>query len=202
MLWLPEFAGLEGNSNAGAVLTAAFRQFEQNNPGLRVDVQVKSETGKASIFNYLHSSQLVAPSILPDLVLINTQQLWQLADVGIVPPLAPAEILQPGDYYQSAFDAVSYQEQTLGIPFASTVVHSAYFTDQLPKAPVTWKDLFTYGQSYLIPGGGDGFNNASMLVQYVGAGGQLLADGSISSPDALQAMFNFLVDARAARRPA
>jgi len=84
VVWLPAFSGLTTESSAGATLNSAFHQFEQENPSVKLDIQVKADVGTASLFNFLRSAQEVAPSILPDLVLINTQQLWQIVDLGMV----------------------------------------------------------------------------------------------------------------------
>ena len=179
------------------ILTSAFHQFEQANPGTRVDAQVKAESGISSLVNYLRSGQRAAPSIMPDVALVNTQHLWQLADLGLVTEISPAELGQFGPYYQFALDAVTYNDLIYGIPYAADILHVAYYLDQLETPPTTWSELFSGEQEFLFPGsGGDGFQNASILLQYIGAGGQLLEDGSISNPEALEAVFEFLVEGR------
>ena len=197
VLWLPEFSDAETSNSAGSILSDVFHRFEQENPGVNVDVQIKAETGTASLFNYLRSAQLVAPSILPDVVLLDTQHLWQIADLGLVPSLTTTETLSISDFYQFSLDAVTYNKEMYGIPYAADVIHIVYYQDQLQTAPGTWKDLYLAQQPYLFPGNGsEGYGNAAMLLQYVDAGGQLLEDGSVSSAEALNEVFNFLVEAR------
>jgi ABC-type glycerol-3-phosphate transport system substrate-binding protein len=63
--------------------------------------------------------------------------------------------------------------------------------------PATWNELLAGNHKFLFPGnGGDGFRNSPLLLQYIGAGGQLLEDGSVSSDEALEAVFEFLVEGR------
>lgn len=197
VVWLPAFSGLAGEESAGDILASAFRQFEQNHPGVRVDVDVKAETGPASLFSYLRSAQRVAPSVLPDIILINTQSLWQLVDLGLVPPLPEDQTGRAGDFYQFSLDAVRYGGQIYGIPYAADTIHLAFPTGQLDKPPTTWGELFAGGLPYYFAtAGGDLYHNGSVLLQYVGAGGQLLEDGSTSNDEALRALFDFIVEGR------
>ncbi len=197
VVWLPDFSGLAGEDSAGDILAATFHQFEQTHPGIRIDVQVKAASGPADLFSYLRSAQRVAPSILPDVVLINTQALWQLADLGLALPIPAEQAKRAGDFYQFSLDAVAYQGQAYGVPYAADVLHLAAQDNPVEQTPATWSNLFADGQPYwFAAAGGDLYQNGSVLMQYVGAGGQLLEDGSTSSEEALQAVFDFLVEGR------
>ncbi len=197
VVWLPAFSGVAGEDSAGDVLAAAFHQFEQTHPGVRVDVQIKSESGPADLFSYLRSAQRVAPSILPDVVLINTQALWQIVDLGLAAPIAADQAARVDDFYPFTMDAVRYGGQVYGIPYAADAIHLAYHADQTQQPPETWNQLFTGGRPYwFAAGGNDLFHDGVALLQYVGAGGQLLEDGSTSSDEALRAFFDFLVEGR------
>jgi ABC-type glycerol-3-phosphate transport system substrate-binding protein len=164
-----------------------------------VDAQVKAETGIAGIFQFLRSAQQVAPTILPDLVLVNTQQLWQLVDLGLVSALSEAEFAQQTgeetDSYPFAQNAITYRSQLYGIPYAADLVQGAFEPDA--AMPATWANLLAAPQPFLFPGGNEeGYQPAHTLLQYVAAGGELLEDGSITSPEALRAYFDFLAEGR------
>jgi arabinogalactan oligomer/maltooligosaccharide transport system substrate-binding protein len=105
-----------------------------------VDVQIKAENGEASLLNYLRVAQRVAPLILPDIIVINTQQLWQIVDLGLIEAIELGEIGQAGDFYQFALDAVTYNGQTYGIPYTADLLHLAYHQNQLTTAPTTWEE--------------------------------------------------------------
>lgn len=197
VVWAPDFAGVSRNDNAGNVLTSALRRFELSHPGLRLETHVKAETGTASLLNHLRSAQRVAPSILPDLVLINTQQLWQLVDIGLVPPLAPAEQPALTGYYPFAWNAVAYRERSYGFPYAAEVIQQVYNPETDYSPPTTWREALAGTGPWRYPAAGGGlFDNATVLLQYAGAGGVLMEDGSVSDPDALSAVFRFLTSAR------
>ena len=72
VLWVPEFLDPNPDTNAGRVLDAAMTQFKQANPNVTLDVKLKAEIGEAGLFQYLRSAQKVAPSILPDIIAIDT----------------------------------------------------------------------------------------------------------------------------------
>jgi hypothetical protein len=218
VIWLPASTSLSAGDAAGGVLEDVFHQFEQSHPGVQVDAQVKAETGAAGLASFLRIAQQVAPSILPDIVLLNTQQIWPLADLGLAQPLSAAEIalIEPdelSDLYPFALEAVTYRDQQTGIPYAADVVHGVYPVDDGGEdegdeqtaennlaAPATWAELLAAPQPFLFPGGnGEGFQPDHTLLQYAGAGGELNEDGVISSPAAVRDYLEFLAAGREQR---
>ncbi len=195
VVWLPPLSGFAADGNAGVVLENAFVQFEQQHPGIRLDVQVKAETGTASLLNYLRNAQQAAPTVLPDLVLINTQQLWQLVDLGLVQPIDEDEIMGDVDFFGVGRTAVSYRDQSMGVPYALDIVHLVYDSAATPVPPVDWTALREEGRHYLFPGA-ESAAPSELLQQYVGAGGVLRDDGAIGDATALQAYFDHIATAR------
>lgn len=197
VLWLPAFTGLANDGSAGAVLDAAFKQFEQAQPAVRLDIQVKAESGPADLLGYLQSTQQVAPSLLPDLILIDTQQLWQLADLGMIPPLTPEEYSFDTDYYPFVTDAVTYRTERLGIPYAADLIHTIYEPSQFDAAPATWDELLATYPTYLFPAGEGSGGDLSATLHYVGANGTLIEDSTTADDASLAALFGFLDEAQA-----
>ncbi len=194
VVWLPEFAGYSEEGNAGEVLRSAFRQFEQRHAGVRVEVQEKAAYGPSDILTYLRSGQRVAPAILPDLVLLNSQQIWQLADLGLLSPMERPPMERSLDFYQFALDSAEYGGAWYGVPYAADLMHLSGFLTSEQTAPGTWNELLAAGDPHLYAAAGDDtYENGSVLLQYVGAGGQLLENGSTSSEEALGAVFEFEV---------
>ncbi len=197
VLWMPDFTGLAHDSSAGAVLDAAFQQFEQAQPSVRIDVQIKSEQGASSLFSYLQSTQKVSPLLLPDLILINTQQLWQLADLGMIPPVSPEEYTFATDYYPFVMDAVTYRGQRMGVPYAADLIHAVYDPRQVETPPQTWDALVEGEILYLFPAGEGSGGDLTALLHYVGAGGVLLEDSTAVDDASLATFFHFLDQAQA-----
>ncbi len=194
VIWLPAFTGLAAEGGAGAILANAFHQFEQRSPSITLDIQVKADNGTASLFNFLRSAQQVAPATLPDLVLINTQQLWQMADLSMVTALNEDELVDL-EFFPVARDAVRYRTGVIGIPYAVDVIHLAYDADKVAQVPITWTEVLSREHRLLFPGAESAPAHATLL-QYVGAGGELLEDGTVSDPAVLEQLFTFIDRAR------
>lgn len=197
VVWVPEFFQPQ-EAQPVAVLQTVYDQFRHNHPGVHLDIQVKAESGESSLYTYLRYAQSMAPTILPDVVLLDTEQLWQAAELGLIQPVDWNAITQTNDFFPFARTAVTYHGQPIGIPYAADVLHLVYHTTQLAQAPTTWEALMATGAPYFFAAGKRDYPNESLLLQYVGAGGQLLEDGTVSNPDALTAIFSFLLQAKAA----
>lgn len=193
VVWLPDFAGYTDAGGAADVLESAFRQFEQAHPNVRADVQVKAESGQADTLAYLRSAQRVAPAIMPDLVLVESQQIWHLVDLGLLSPMETSPLDRSPDFYPFAIDSVGYGGAYYGVPYVADVMHVAGFPALGAALPGTWEELLAASAPHLYAAAGaDAYENGYVLVQYVGAGGQLLENGSTSSEEALLAVFDFV----------
>lgn len=196
VIWVPEFFQPPVEATPIAALQNVYEQFRHNHPDVHLDIQTKVEVGESSLLNYLRYAQNMAPTILPDMVLLTTEQLWQAADLGLVQPVEWQTLTHTPDFFQFARDAVQYQAKTIGIPYAADVIHLVYHADQMAQAPATWETVVTAGTPYFLAAGNQDHPSASLLLQYVGAGGQLFEDGSISNPDAISSMLTFMAQAK------
>jgi maltose-binding protein MalE len=197
VLWVPEFFQPPDQSPA-ALLQTVYDQFRHNHPEVHLDIQIKAESGEASLYAYLRNAQSMAPTILPDVVLLDTAQLWQAAELGLIQPIQWDALHNTNDFFQFARTAASYQGQMIGIPYAADLIHLVYHTNQITQLPTTWDTLLTTGGPYWFAAGKYDYPNESLLLQYVGAGGQLFEDGTVSNPEALVALFTFLLEAKSA----
>ncbi|MFN8492113.1 MAG: extracellular solute-binding protein [Caldilineaceae bacterium] len=199
VIWAPPFFDAQPDANAGNILHGMYRQFEQANPGVHVDVHIKAEMGETSMFNYLRSAQRVAPTILPDIVLIDTQYLWQIVELDLVHPITLENLGPKLSFYPFAVNAVTFKQQQYGIPYVADVIHAVYASNVYTTTPTTWAPILATKRPFLFPAGlRDGFYDDSLLVQYVGAGAQLLENGEVSNPEAVTAFLTFLTQAKSA----
>ena len=197
VVWTPEFFQPRELSSI-PVLENVYEEFRRNHPTVHLDLQTKAETGESSLFTYLRYAQGIAPAILPDVVLLNTEQLWQAAELGLIQPISWDQITHNTDFFQFARTAVNYQGQTIGVPYAADILHLVYHTEQIKQAPTTWQEVIASGSTYIMAAGKRDYPNESLLLQYVGAGGQLSEDGTVSNPEALTALFTLMAQAKAA----
>lgn len=197
VLWVPEFFQ-PPDEPPTTLLQTVYDQFRRNHPEVHLDIQIKAENGEPSLYAFLRNAQSMAPTILPDVVLLDTAQLWQAAELGLIQPVQWDVLHHTNDFFQFARTAASYQGQMIGIPYAADLIHLVYHTNQIAQLPTTWDTLLTTGGPYWFAAGKHDSPNESLLLQYVGAGGQLFEDGTVSNPDALAALFAFLLQAKAA----
>lgn len=195
VIWVPEFFD-PTVAEADSAVSKARELFRQAHPDVHIDIQVKAQQGETGLFNYLTHAQRVAPSILPDIILLDTQQLWQAVDLNLVQPIDWESLSHTNDFFQFAREAVSYQNRMIGVPYAGDIIHLIYHSDQVEQAPATWTDLLTTKPPYFFAAGQQEQPNESLLLQYLGAGGQLFEDGVVSNPEALTQLFTFLSEAQ------
>jgi hypothetical protein len=166
-VWLPASLVPTPESPAAEVLEEAVAQFTANYPELPVDILPKADEGPASLLNYLRSGQQVAPSILPDLVLLETQQLWQAAELGLVQPLTLTQLAFQ-DFYPFASESVIINNRTYGAPYFADLIHLVYNPEAVPTPPTTWADLVALNQPFAFPGAGRGGSADDWLIlQYL-----------------------------------
>lgn len=185
----------------GDILAGQLSAFRESHPDLQVNVAFKAANGPASTLGYLRSGRGVAPAILPDLVLLSTDQLAQAAAEQLIYPLdnlLPAEMFE--DLYPAARSLSQVNGQTVGYPFALTnlqhvIYNPAVITDSLP---VTWPELDAHPTAtFAFPAAG--VEGAELVLQfYLAAGGQLVdsANQPMLEVETLSFVLNLLSQGR------
>jgi ABC-type glycerol-3-phosphate transport system substrate-binding protein len=197
-VWLPARFMPAPASTEEASFSEALQQFEQQYPALPVEVYARADEGQAGLLNYLRSAQRVAPAILPDVVLLDTQQLWRATELGLIKPLLNGEFSQPDTFYPFALDAVKVNGELHGFPYFADAIHLVYKRTSIATPPVTWEEMLATGQRFLFPGAGHGgLSDEWLLLQYVSAGGTELGETSVANREALGLLFTFLAESRA-----
>lgn len=160
----------------GFALAEQLAAFEAQHPGLTLELQQKSVGGQGGILSYLRTGRQVAPTILPDLIMLPTDQLPAAVNERLIYPighLLPPQMLD--ELFPVADALVRIEDNVFAYPFAVTnLQHLAYnrsvFTDTIP---LTWDALLESEAARLVlpAAGGDG---AELALQfYLAAGGTL-----------------------------
>lgn len=146
-------------------------------PDLQVRIEQKSISGQGGMLSYLRAARNVAPGIMPDLVVLRTDQLMLAVADNSIYPLD--NLLDPdlfADLYPAANALAKPGTNLMGYPFALTgLSHLAYnnavITDTLP---LTWSDFSAVpNQNLVFPAAGrDGALLGLRL--YLAAGGKLV----------------------------
>ena len=115
ILWVPpQFAPAEDNPG-GTVLIQRLALFEQENPGLKVEVRVKSLEGNGSLLASLATTTAAAPEALPGLVLLNRTDFETAALKGLIFPIASRAVeYNNPDYFPFVVDSLLSRQFNTG----------------------------------------------------------------------------------------
>jgi ABC-type glycerol-3-phosphate transport system substrate-binding protein len=195
VIWAPARFQPALDPSNNPTLATIYEQFERSHPGVHIEIQVRVDSGEASLLSYLRSAQRVAPTILPDIILIDTQQLWQVADLELLAPLRQSQFDPNQELYPFTIEAATYNGQLLGLPYTTELTHLLYYPSQLADKPQTWEEFLAAGQPlFFIAGKSENLNKFSYL-QYRSAS-SLASVVEPPDEDALLRFFAFLVDAK------
>jgi multiple sugar transport system substrate-binding protein len=177
-LWTVEAVSPQAEGDAGSVFGRGLAAFESTYPDVQVSVVLKNESGKGSVSDYLRTSSKAAPSILPDVIVLDLVDVAQAARTGLVVPLDG--LLSPSlvnDLLPGALAAGIVDGQMAGIPFEMDVEHLIYNTNKIASTPVLWTDVISSNTTYVFPAKGtNGLVNDAFLIQYLALGGRLQND--------------------------
>lgn len=179
-LWVPEQFNPYGERPGADVLAQQLADFSKIHTDLQVEVVVKKAHGRGGLLDFLRTARNAAPSVLPDLVVLDTADLEAAADSGLIQPLdnflSPAEI---SDCFPFAVALGAVEEQTMGFVVAADMQQLAYRPALLNSPPVSWTQIVSSPVPFLFPAGGrdDDQVNDATLIQY------LAADGKVTDPD-------------------
>jgi ABC-type glycerol-3-phosphate transport system substrate-binding protein len=86
-IWGPIEFSPAGDENGGALFHQQVQAFEQSHPDIDVIYESKSFEGPAALPTFLRAASPVAPEILPDIVLMPSGLLEEVAQTGLLFPL-------------------------------------------------------------------------------------------------------------------
>jgi len=170
---IEEFAPIDEDAG-GRQLLNQLLAFGRSHPDVTVDVVIKRPSGAGGIMDYLHTAPPVAPDMLPDITLLDSQSLPRVAAEGLVQPL---DGLLPPEMMESLFPAAgelgSVDGALMGVPFMLDFEHLVYNTAILTGTGViTWEMILDSGGPYLFPAAEDAPADTA-LTHYLAAGGTL-----------------------------
>ena len=171
-------------------------RFEQQNPDIQVEILLNRPSGQASTINFLRSAYPVAPSVLPDIVILNTADLGQAWRGNLIQPLR--ELIDPGlvqDLLPAARELATVDDNLVGIPFEMDVEHLVYNPDRIISPPLSWSFVVSQTIDYQFPADGQtGLLNDTLLIQYLATEPDLMDEQGLPVIDqfALRNMLDYL----------
>jgi maltose-binding protein MalE len=193
--WTVEPVSPRAADEAGNFFSQSVQTFERDNPGLKLNLLLKKASGKGGVLDFLRTAKEVAPTILPDVAVMNATDLPQAYAEGLLQPLEnrlDRTIVQ--DLLPAARRMGTFNERLIGVPIGLEMEHTVYNTKILTATPILWSDVLSSQTKYLFPAKGvNGLVNDITLSQYFSAGGTFRTDeGKLNLNDqVLREVLNF-----------
>jgi ABC-type glycerol-3-phosphate transport system substrate-binding protein len=172
-VWLPDTLVPPGNTQSSTILTQQIAAFAATQADVRVQALVKRAHGSGGLLDLVQATAPVAPSVLPDVVLLDLSEVSAAAQSGLLRPLndlVPASALT--DLFPFAEAGLS-DSQWVAIAYTADLEHLAYNAARVQAPPLTWAQVLSGSQQYLFPAGASGGMPADALfAQYAAFGGQ------------------------------
>jgi ABC-type glycerol-3-phosphate transport system substrate-binding protein len=177
-LWLPEELDPYGDAPGADVLVQQLDDFGAAYPDVQVEVVVKKAHGRGGLLDFLRTARDAAPSVMPDLLVLDVAELGAATDLGLLQPLdsllAAAEM---AERFPFASKLGTVSDQTMGFVIGADLEHLVYRPALLASPPVSWTQHISPPVSFLFPAAGrDRQVNDATLIQYLAAGGSLTDD--------------------------
>ncbi|NTV36844.1 MAG: extracellular solute-binding protein [Anaerolineaceae bacterium] len=152
IIWLPP----QFDPNTGTASAEIFRrrldQFIVENPGVKLDLRIRSLEGPANLLNMLTITNAAAPVNLPSIVALPRDAMEIAVLKSLIYPLdnlVPA--VDNSDWFSYAQQMAIIQGRTYGVPFAGDSLVLVYRPKSVGGAPEDWKQLFARGLPLAFP---------------------------------------------------
>jgi ABC-type glycerol-3-phosphate transport system substrate-binding protein len=176
--WTVEAISPRAEGEPGNFMAQSLQAFEANNPNIQVEIVLKKPSGKGGVLDFLRTAREVAPTILPDVAIMNATDLNQAFAAGLLQPLdnrLDRSIVQ--DLLPAARKMGTVNERLVGVPLSLQMDHTIYNTKVFTAAPMLWSTVLSSDTRYLFPAKGiNGLVNDITLSQYFSAGGTFHTD--------------------------
>ena len=172
LIWVPPQFDPANGTPAGDKLKARLAAFENENPGLKIQVRVKGATGPGGLLDSLAAASAAAPGTLPSLIAMPRSDLETAALKGLIFSLdGLTRLVDDADWYSYSRQLALIQGSVFGLPFAGDSLLMLYRPAKLPTPPTNWPDLIKAGLPVSFPAA----DNQSLitLLLYLSAGGQV-----------------------------
>lgn len=175
-VWTIEGISPEAPGEAGDFVSNSLRAFRRIHPNVKVEVVLKKPSGKGGMLDFLRTARDVAPTIMPDVAVLNTTDLNQAYSNGLIQSLdgrLDRSVVQ--DLTPAARKMGTVDNKLVGVPLGIDMEHTVYNTRTFTTPLLLWSDVLSSNTKYLFPAKGvNGLVNDTTLSFYFSAGGKLL----------------------------
>jgi len=195
-MWVPELvSSLDGGGGAD-VLVNQLTAFFAETSGAQVRVTVKKDSGSGGIYNLLSTAHEVAPSIMPDVIVLNQHDLLVAGEGGLIRPLQ-GNIPDESAYVATSLASVRNGDTIWAFPYLARASQMAYRSAISTTPPLSWTTILTESVAMLFPAAPvDGLATDTLLAIYVGSGGRVTDASGQATLDraALERVYGFFAE--------
>ncbi len=198
-LWVSDAVLAPDATEEDAPLLAQVAAFNERHDRLEVNLLVKRNDGAGGLLNLLETASEAAPSVLPDLILMDEATMRESASESLIRPFQTAEV--PASTYATAIQAARVGTETFGLPYLVGMEGMALRGGEgltLTKGRLTWGEVLSQSVTFLFPAAPpDGLADDFLLRLYLSTGGRLQDEGGNPALDraALEETYRFLFTA-------
>ncbi|MGD8627041.1 MAG: extracellular solute-binding protein [Anaerolineae bacterium] len=198
-MWTTERFSPTQAITSGQIVAQQVEEFEAAHQDTRLAFVLKKPYGKGGVLDYLLTTGAVVPELMPDLAILDVDELGTAVQSGLVQPLdgliAPDLV---GDLYPFARAAATFDDQLMGLQFETDMEHLVYNAGQLTVPPRSWPGVLSNPGTYVFAAGGQGgLVNDSFLIQYLAVWswpGTASPDGPFLDENSLTAVLQYYQD--------
>lgn len=200
-LWMPESLAPIGNGEAARILREQAAAFGARHADAAVSLIPKKDRGPGGLLDLLRAASPVAPAALPDVIVLNDDDLAIAAREGLIQPLdGLLDAESEANLFSFARNAARIDSKRMGLPFVSDFDHVVYIPERLASPPTRWTDLLTGTLPFNFSFADNGRVSDAVLASYQALDGALINDEGqpVLTLDALTRLLTLYRDAGAA----
>jgi ABC-type glycerol-3-phosphate transport system substrate-binding protein len=198
-IWTTEAFSPTQTITSGRILAQEVAEFEASQSDVRLEFVLKKPYGKGGILDYLLTTGAVVPELLPDIVVMDVDELRAAVQAELVQPLD--ELLSPdliSDLYPFALQASTFERRLYGLQYQADLEHWVYDTGRMAIPPSSWPGVLSNPGPSIFPAGGQAsLVNDAFLIQYLAVRpwpAEGSADASFLETDSLAAVLQYYQD--------
>ncbi|HSM55649.1 MAG TPA: extracellular solute-binding protein [Candidatus Sulfomarinibacteraceae bacterium] len=178
-LWTGPDVAPDEELPGGDILAEQLNAFQSSHPDITLSVEVKTIVEQGGSLSYLRTGRSVAPSILPDVVLLPANRLADASSQGLIYPLdgqLSEEMID--DLIPAARELSHVDDRIFGYPFALTGLQHLIYNESVITETVStnWTTLLSEPPApFLLPAAGTAGAELPLHF-YLANGGTLVND--------------------------
>ncbi|MEM6526699.1 MAG: extracellular solute-binding protein [Chloroflexota bacterium] len=180
VIWLPDvlIPAVAGEDNID-LLNQQIAEFGAS-MDVTIEIRRKRVRDVGGILPTLRTAKDIAPGVIPDVTLVQREDLLAAADLEVAYPvegIVPSGII--GDLYESALRLGQVDGELFGVPYALEIQHVVYDDSVTNLRDSSFETYLEADVPFTFPAArATGLNN-TFLVQYLAAGGTLGPNGEL-----------------------